>query len=53
MVAEKVNIFQSVFLNLIREEWDGIEKNVIVNSISSMKNRIQACIDAEGGHTKY
>jgi len=53
MVAEKVKISQSVFLNLIREEWDGLEKNVIVNSISSMKNRIQACIDAEGGHTKY
>jgi len=37
MVAEKVKISQSVFLNLIRAEWDGLEKNVIVNSISSMK----------------
>ncbi|CAH1765531.1 10560_t:CDS:2 [Entrophospora sp. SA101] len=35
-----------------REEWEGIEKNFIVNSIGSMQNRVQACIDAEGAHTK-
>jgi len=53
MVAEKKKISQPVFLNLIREEWDGLEKDVIVNNISSMKNRVQACIEAEGCHTKY
>lgn len=53
MVIEKKKISQPVFLDLIREEWDGLEKNVIVNNINSMKKRVQACIEAEGGHTKY
>src|SRR6185312_3910082 len=53
MVAKKKKISQPVFLNLISEEWDGLEKDVIVNNISSMKNRVQACIEAEGCHTKY
>jgi transposase len=53
MVIEKKKISQTVFLNLIREEWDGLEKKVIVNNISSMKKRVQACIEARGGHTNY
>ena len=53
IVAQKKKISKDIFFNLIREEWDGLEKDVIVNTISSMKNRVQACIEAEGCHTKY
>jgi len=53
MVAQKKKIAQNIFIDIITDEWDSLEKDVIVNSISSMKNRIQACIEAEGGHTKY
>ena len=53
MIVQKKRITQSVFLTLIQEEWDGLENLVIINSINSMQKRIQACIDAEGGHTEY
>ena len=53
MVAKKIFFSQPIFLNLIKDEWDGLEKDVIVNNISSMKKRVLACIEAEGGHTKY
>ena len=53
MIAEKKKVSKNKFIGIIREEWEGIEKNVIVNSIGSMQNRVQACIDAEGAHTKY
>jgi len=42
---EKMAIFQ--------EEWDDFDDDIIVNCINSMPNRIIACIDAEGVHTKY
>ncbi|CAJ0827737.1 2870_t:CDS:2 [Entrophospora sp. SA101] len=49
---QKKKGFKNKFIGIIREEWEGIEKNFIVNSIGSMQNRVQACIDAEGAHTK-
>ncbi|GES85240.1 uncharacterized protein LOC111106029 [Rhizophagus clarus] len=36
-----------------RKEWDDLDNNVIVNCINSMRSRIEACIDAKGGHIKY
>jgi transposase len=53
MVAQKKNISIDIFFNVIREEWDDLDNSVIVNCINSMPNRIKACIEAEGGHTKY
>ena len=53
MIAQKKTVSKNKFINIIKEEWEGIEKSVIVNSINSMQNRIQECIDAEGAHTKF
>jgi transposase len=53
MVAKKKKITCDVFLNTIRQEWDDLDDGVLLRCINSMPNRIQACIDAEGGHTKY
>lgn len=53
MIAQKKPISQETFIDIIREEWEGLEKNVIVNSINSMRSRVQACVDADGAHTKY
>jgi transposase len=53
MVAQKKSITNDVFFALIRKEWDDLDNNVIVNCINSMRSRIEACIDAEGGYTKY
>lgn len=53
LVAKKKNITCGIFLNTIRQEWDDIDNAVLLRCINSMPNRIQACIDAEGGHTKY
>lgn len=53
MVAQKKKISIEIFFNVIREEWDDLDNTVIVNCINSMPNRIKACIDAEGAHTKY
>ena len=53
MVAQKKKISNECFINVIREEWDDLDNSVIINCINSMPNRIQACIDADGGYTKY
>lgn len=53
MVAKKKKISQDVFLAIIRREWDDIDNVVLLQCIDSMKDRIKACIDAEGGHTEY
>ena len=53
MVAQKKKISNETFINVIREEWDNLDNSIIINCINSMQNRIQACIDANGGHTKY
>ncbi len=53
MVAQKKKISIEIFFNVIQEEWDDLDDAVIVNCINSMPNRIKACIDAEGAHTKY
>ncbi|PKY18433.1 hypothetical protein RhiirB3_445494 [Rhizophagus irregularis] len=35
------------------KEWDDLDNTVIINCAKSMLRRIKACIDANGGHTKY
>ncbi|GBC01784.1 hypothetical protein RclHR1_04330002 [Rhizophagus clarus] len=53
IVIQKKSITNDIFFALIRKEWDDLDNNVIVNCINSMRSRIETCIDAEGGHTKY
>jgi len=53
MVAQKKSVAKEVFIALVKEEWENIPDALILNSISSMPKHIQACIDTEGGHTKY
>jgi transposase len=53
LVAKKKNITCNIFLDVIRQEWDDLDDDVLLRCINSMPSRIQACIDAEGGHTKY
>jgi transposase len=53
MVAQKKKLSNEIFYNIIQEEWDDFDDDIIVNCINSMPNRIIACIDAEGAHTKY
>ena len=38
---------------IVREAWDWISVEFLRELIDSMKERCQAVIDAEGGHTKY
>jgi len=53
MVAKKKKISKETFIAIIREEWDNLSPDVLLNTIGNMKRRVQACIDVEGGHTKY
>jgi hypothetical protein len=53
LVAKNKKISQEIFLTTIRQEWNDLDNDVLLRCIESMPNRIQACIDAEGGHTKY
>jgi len=50
---KKKSVTQEVFIALVKEEWEKIPDELILTNISSMPRRIQACIDAEGGHTRY
>jgi hypothetical protein len=38
---------------IVQEAWDSITDEVLRELIGSMKERCQAVIDADGGHTKY
>ena len=53
MIAQKKKVSKDNFISIIREKWERIDKTVIANSINSMQNRVQACIDAGEAHTKY
>ena len=53
LVAKKKNITCDVFLNTIRQEWDDLDDAMLLRCIESMPSRVKACINAEGGHTKY
>ena len=53
MVARKEKVSQDVFVEVVEEEWEKIPMAAILSSMKSMPARVQACIDAEGGHTKY
>lgn len=37
----------------IREEWESLPHETVQDIIASMPARVQAVIDAEGGHTSY
>ena len=37
----------------VEEEWEAIDKNVILNLINSMPRRIEAVLKVKGGLTKY
>ena len=53
MVAWKEKVVQDVFIAVVKKEWDEIPIAAILMSIKSMPDQVQACINAEGGHTKY
>ena len=53
LVAKNKKISQEIFLTTIMQEWNDLDNSVLLQCIKSMPNQIQACIDAEGGHTKY
>ena len=53
IVAKKRKVSQAVFIALVEEEWQNISDEVVLTCITSMPDRIQACIEAEGGHTEY
>ena len=53
MVARKEMVSQDVFGMIVKAEWEKIPMEAILLNIRSMLQRVQACIDAEGGHTKY
>ena len=53
MVAKKKKITCDVFLNTIRQEWDDLDDAMLLRCIESMPSQVKACINAEGGHTKY
>ncbi len=53
MMAQKKKISIKNFFNVIQEEWDDLDDAIIVNCINSMPNRVKACINAKGAHTKY
>ena len=52
-MAQKKNVSLTIFSGLVEEEWKSMSNSVVLACIASMPNLIQACIDAEGGHTKY
>ena len=56
-VAKKVNnrpgLTKQNFQNALQEEWDNMPHETLMKFYNSIPNRVQACIDARGGVTKY
>lgn len=56
-VAKKVNsrpgLTPENFRQAVQEEWDNMPHETLTKFYSSIPNRVQACIDAQGGITKY
>ena len=38
---------------VLRQEWQAVPQRTVRNVINSMRSRVNACIDRNGGHTKY
>lgn len=38
---------------VLREEWQAIPQAFLARLVISMRRRCQACVDAQGGHTRY
>ena len=53
MVIKNKKISQEEFLDIVRQEWHDLDNNILLQCIDSMRDRIKACIDAEGGQTNY
>ena len=39
--------------NALRAQWMAIPQNDLNRLIASVRRRVQTCIDAAGGHTRY
>ena len=46
MMAQKRRVTQAVFTALANEEWEDMPNEVVLGCITSMSDRVQACIDA-------
>lgn len=44
---------RATFLNVLKEAWTNIDKDVLKSLVESMPRRLQAVIQAKGAHTKY
>ena len=53
MIAKKESVSEEVFRSIVEDEWMNIPDQILLTNIYSMSSRVQACIEAEGGHTKY
>jgi len=53
IVAQKKSVSQEAFITLVENEWINLPEELIFSCISSMPDRIQACIDKKGGNTPY
>ena len=53
MGGAKKSISQEVFVMLVKEEWGKLPNEIVLSNINGMSDRIQACIEADGEHTKY
>jgi len=53
MVIKNKKISQEEFLDIVRQEWHDLDNNILLQCIDSMRDRIKACIDAEGGQANY
>jgi len=53
LILKKNLITVDVFCEVIQEEWEGIEPEIFLNLVRSMKSRIELVIEGEGNKIPY
>ena len=52
-LSQRCDLTEENFISELMKAWDSIPDTVHNNMYESIKNRLHACIDAQGGSTKY
>ncbi len=52
-ISKKKLVTQSVFMEIIKEEWLNIDQNLCLNLVDSMKRRVKLVIERNGNIIQY
>ena len=52
-ISEKKPVTQTIFMDIIKEEWFNIDQNLCLNLVNSMERRVNLVIERNGNIIQY